>query len=245
MPWARRPLVVAILLGVLAVSGCRQASTPVSASGSGAETGQTGGTSTGSGGTATADPNVLSLVPASWAIFNPAPPVYADGGGVAFDFGYDAGAGAAGYLYNTRPPQVLSGSIAVSVTLKTTGAPVFNYRTESFNTCPGTANMRPFFQSHNDWSGEFGRWWADADAWSLAPGSATLVVPLTPDKWSSVYGKRGDLDGATQAAFADALKNVTNLGVTFGGGCFFGHGVFVDRGTGTATLILTSYRVQP
>ena len=223
------------VLGVLALAGCRQVSTPVSAS------------SVSSGGPSTSpQASGLSLAPSSWAIFNPAPRIYAESsGGLAFDFGYDAGAGSAGYLYNTSPPRVLARQVSVSFTVKATGAPVFNYKTESANTCPGTANVRPFFQAHNDWAGEFGRWWADPDAATLASGSTTLNIPVTPDRWISVYGKRGDQDAATNAAFADAIKNVTSLGVTFGGGCFFGHGVFVNRGTGTAQFVLTSYSVQP
>ena len=227
-----------LLLGGLAAVGCRQVATPVSAS----------SVSSGGSSTSPTSPQTtgLSLAPSSWAIFNPAPPIYAEsGGGLAFDFGYNAGAGSAGYLYNTSPPRVLAGRISVSFTVKTTGAPVFNFQTESVNTCPGTANVRPFLQAHNDWAGEFGRWWADPDSASLASGSTTLAIPLTADRWTSVYGKRGNQDAATTAAFADALANVTSLGVTFGGGCFFGHGVFVNRATGTAQFVLTNYAVLP
>jgi hypothetical protein len=32
------------------------------------------------------------------------------------------------------------------------------------------------------------------------------------------------------------------IGLTFGGGCFFGHGVFIDGGP--AQFILTNYAVQ-
>lgn len=231
-----------LLLVVIVAAGCRQVSTPVSAS----------SVSSGGSSTSPTPPTTpqttsgLSLAPSSWAIFNPAPRIYADdSGGLAFDFGYDAGAGAAGYLYNTNPPRTLTGRLSVSLTVKTTGAPVFNYQTESANTCPGTASVRPFFQAHNDWSGEFGRWWADPDVAPLASGSTTLVIPISADRWTSVYGKRANQDATTNAAFADAAANVTSLGVTFGGGCFYGHGVFVNRGTGTAQFVLSNYSVLP
>lgn len=76
----------------------------------------------------------------------------------------------------------------------------------------------------------------------LAAGAATLIVPLVPEQWSSVFGKGGTADAAARAGFATALQNVTRLGVTFGGGCFFGHGVFVQGGR--AQFMLANYEVR-
>ena len=64
---------------------------------------------------------------------------------------------------------------------------------------------------------------------------------LTPDRWSSVLGKFGNYDAASLAGFSAALQNVSSLGLTFGGGCFFGHGVNVSNGT--ARFILSEYSV--
>ena len=73
-------------------------------------------------------------------------------------------------------------------------------------------------------------------------GIATVTVPLTPDHWSSVFGKRGDLDSVTLAGFQDALSHLGNVGLTFGGGCFFSHGAWINGGS--ARFILTNYQVQ-
>ncbi len=83
-------------------------------------------------------------------------------------------------------------------------------------------------------------WWANPVSYTLANGLITLSVPLTGDQWSSVFGAFGS-DPAAAAAFADSLANVNGIGVTFGGGCFFGHGVNVSGGP--ATFQLLSYSV--
>jgi hypothetical protein len=76
---------------------------------------------------------------------------------------------------------------------------------------------------------EFGRWWGmPYYKLTVATGEPiTLTFPLTPDRWGSVYGKTG-----TQALsqFADAMKNIGRVGLTFGGGCYAGHGNYVTGG---------------
>ena len=39
------------------------------------------------------------------------------------------------------------------------------------------------------------------------------------------------------------LKNMGHIGVTFGGGCFFGHGVNVSGGA--ARFIMTRFELKP
>jgi hypothetical protein len=60
------------------------------------------------------------------------------------------------------------------------------------------------------------------------------------DQWSDVYGRFGN-DAPSQ--FADALKYVGHVAMTFGGGCFFGHGVNISGGP--AQFILTNYTINP
>jgi hypothetical protein len=124
-----------------------------------------------------------------------------------------------------------------------TGAAKFNYMFESGNTCANPAHARLLF-ARTGWSkgGEFYRWWANSNAYKLAPGSATLAVPLTPHQWSSVFGKLGNYDAASLDGFRSSLKDVAQVGLVFGGGCFFGHGVSVSGGS--ATFIMTDYGIQ-
>jgi hypothetical protein len=44
------------------------------------------------------------------------------------------------------------------------------------------------------------------------------------------------------AGFKQAITNLENVGFSFGGGCFYGHGVRVSGGG--ARFALTSYKVK-
>ncbi len=189
-----------------------------------------------------ASPAVLSLDADAWATISDPDnfPLANDGTALAFDFPVDAG--SMNYLYNTRPPASIGGAVSVSLQVTTTGEAVFNYMTEPFNTCQTPATVRPFIWANRNGSGDSDRWWPSTASYTLAEGSAVLSIPLTPDKWSNVAGKSGSADRTMSAAFTGATGNVSSLGLTFGGGCFFGHGVNV-RG-GTARFILRDYRIQ-
>jgi hypothetical protein len=66
---------------------------------------------------------------------------------------------------------------------------------------------------------------SDVLRFATHPGNTTLAVPLTPDQWSSVFGRFGKQNATTLNGFQDVLGNLGHVGMTFGGGCFFGHGV--------------------
>lgn len=73
------------------------------------------------------------------------------------------------------------------------------------------------------------RWWSNPTTIFLADGEFEVTVPLTPDRWSSVYGAFGDASPAALAGFQDAVsRQFVFVGMTFGGGSFFGHGVRLD-----------------
>lgn len=144
------------------------------------------------------------------------------------------------HYVTTDYTQSISGTLVMTLRVETSGpGVVFNGNLQTDNTCNTPSTVRPYFEHIKDSGGEFERWWANPTSYVLAPGSATLTVPLTPDQWSSVFGKRGDYDPASLAGFQEALQNVGQVGMTFGGGCFFGHGVNVSGGT--ARFILTGY----
>jgi hypothetical protein len=147
--------------------------------------------------------------------------------------------------YITTPVNAAIAATALTMTfrIETTGAPIFQYALNPNNTCTNPAAVRLFIQRQGDTleaDHEFYRWWSKAAA-ELTAGTVTLTVPLIPDQWLSVFGKTGDVDQVTLAAFHDALQNVGNIGMTFGGGCFAGHGVNISGGT--ARFSLTRYRL--
>jgi hypothetical protein len=74
---------------------------------------------------------------------------------------------------------------------------------------------------------EFGRWWSVPGFYLDQAGSLTLAIPLAPDAWSSVLGQTGD---QAPADFAAVLKAPQFIGLTFGAGGDYGHGIVTYGG---------------
>lgn len=182
--------------------------------------------------------SVADTSPAAWSFqFSPhAPQLVPFGSG--FQFSFPDQDGVHYLVTNQRPAVPLT--LLTTATIETTGAPVFDYHTNPNNTCDSPATFRLYFQRRGDiLSGqgqyEFYRWWnVRAGFAPLARGTHTLLGDLTnPADWISIYGKKGT---ETPEAFRDAVNDIGAMGVTFGGGCFFGHGVFVTGGSATFKL---------
>lgn len=116
----------------------------------------------------------------------------------------------------------------------------FRYDLESINTCVFPAHARAIIRQKG--GNEFARWWSNPMALELRNGVFTVTTPLDPSQWTSVLGKRGNASGKALKGFKDAISSPQSIGLTFGGGCFFGHGVYVENGS--ASFILTNYAVQ-
>src|SRR5271166_628529 len=151
------------------------------------------------------------------------------------------------YLVNKSGAINSSQSFAMTVTVAG-NAPQWNYANieNDGNTCTSPATVRFYFQETGDnWSGIGGyayyRWWS-TQAIVLQPGISSLTVPLAPANWSSVEGENGANSATATAAFNAAMANARTIGMTFGGGCFYGHGV--DLTGGSATFTLNSYTVH-
>lgn len=185
-------------------------------------------------------PHVYSVLASDWALSStnhPWPLAQIPTGGLSFVFPDHAdinnasfGPEFVGYL-NTASG-ALTGASFITMTLRvvaTSGTPVFMYDSQKINTCPRPAHARPYFEIANDAS-NFGRWWSNPVAFELAPGTITVTVPLTPDKWSDVNGLFGNSSARVTQGFVGALQKANLIGMTFGGGCFFGHGVDVKDG---------------
>ena len=139
----------------------------------------------------------------------------------------------------------VSGTVRAAFRIETTGTPFFDWRTNPNNTCDTAASVRLYLQRRGDdftAAKEFFRWWSNPVSYTLAQGAAKLVAPLNAAQWSSVLGKRGTDSAAATQGFEAAIADLGNVGMTFGGGCFFGHGVFVTGGT--ARFIATGYAVR-
>ena len=148
--------------------------------------------------------------------------------------------------YVERPWTIpLTGKTSVSLSYSIAGnAPVFDYRTSTNNTCLGAASLSLLLhQAGDNLSGQgayaFYRWFSWQEAQPLALGDHTLTVPLSVDKWVSVYRSTPE---AIAAGFASALANMGSIGLGLGGGCFAAHGVTVT--SGSARFVITGFSVQ-
>lgn len=107
------------------------------------------------------------------------------------------------------------------------------------DTCSGNNEARIYFQRSGDnWSGsgdyQFYRWWYTRPI-VLTPGTSFSLVATTADlaNWGSVLGIKAD---AAPSQFATAVANIGRIGITFGGGCSYGHGVWAASGNVAFTV---------
>lgn len=77
--------------------------------------------------------------------------------------------------------------------------------------------------------------WFSRDALTLKAGEQSMTVPLQVSSWINVNGQSSDGTG-----FQAAIYDPQAVGLTFGGGCFKGHGVNIDKGS--ARFILLSFQ---
>ena len=107
------------------------------------------------------------------------------------------------------------------------------------HACGGTtAYVRYFFETSN--AGGFNEthyWWSNPVSTAVSANETVALpsVALTGANWSDFYGYFGN-DPAYSAGFNAAVTNVTDIGLSFGGGCFFENGVGTSDGSGAFTL---------
>lgn len=173
-----------------------------------------------------------------------APTAYGDGG-LTFDFPAVDGVH---YLVKTPPAQALA-TLSARGTVLTTGTPYFDFRTNPNNQSGAPSSFRLYFQRQGDnMSGagdyQYYRWWLKAGV-ELRDGAFQTTGSLSdPGSWSSVFGASGDASPEATAGFQAAAQNIGLVGLTFGGGSFYGHGVFVDPSTGTAAFRLEAFEAR-
>jgi len=186
-------------------------------------------------------PLTLSLQPEVWQTFSdPVPyPLSNQGSGLEFDF---PSSGSVNYLFTPSPLAKLRGTLVATIRMTTAGPVLFNSLDPVTASCSIQPSVRPFFWANENGDGSYDRWWSNPRAFALTAGGTTIEVPLLAEFWSSVNGRIGNVDSSTRFQFDKALLNVTRLGLTFGGGCSFGHGIRVQGGA--AQFLLTGFAVR-
>lgn len=93
----------------------------------------------------------------------------------------------------------------------------------------------PRVMLHNSMEGEFNRWFG-IQGIEMVRGAHTIKIPFKPDQWLSVFGKKGNYNAAVTKRFREFLVKPLNVCVVFGGGSFYGHGLFMSSGSATFRL---------
>jgi len=195
-------------------------------------------------------PVVISTDAARWNItFSPGMPPRPTAGGGAWYFDFPAGPdakGAASVHYVTTPAVGRLSGVKLVVDYEIvhmTGAPVYQWKLgDPNNTCDDAgAHFSLYMQRRGDnLSGagayEFFRWFKSGGR--ITPGRATTIAMLSGADWTAVYGRGND------AQFQATLADLGNVGLTFGGGCFAGHGVNLKPGSGTSRFVLHGFAVH-
>jgi hypothetical protein len=145
-----------------------------------------------------------------------------------------------GYSDTPYTLPIAAGATFQAVVTITGNAPTFGFSTEEFNRpshgCSTPAKMRFYLETSN----YSGRWWSNTVALPLA-----VTAPADPSQWSDVNGRFGT-DPSASPTFAASLTSPGRVGLTFGGGCYFAHGVYQTNGSaaGVSTFQLLDYHIQ-
>lgn len=122
---------------------------------------------------------------------------------------------------------------SVTATFTVSGANAFTYYGEP-DGCGTPANVRLYFETSNAGGFDYTHyWWSNPASAVLANGTVTVTAAIDPALWSDWNGQVGTI---VPDQFAAAASNVTTIGLSFGGGCFFENGVGTTDGSGTFTL---------
>ena len=149
-------------------------------------------------------------------------------------------------LYNSKD-SLLLGDLSTSTMTATftesgvSAGATFTYGGEgtASNPCGSPATVRLFFESIPPGT-KFAftnYWWSNPVGVNLADLAGAMSVSVAdPSQWSDWDGHMANFSPEVTAAFHAAASNVTLVGLSFGGGCFFENGVGTSDGSGTFTL---------
>ncbi len=194
-------------------------------------------------------PGGVSLSPSAWIVrYSSGVRLSALQGLAGWFFAFPTEPGHVNYI-TTAYTAPLSGTLTFTAqVVVTSGAPVVLPAPEASNVCGTLTSVRAYVEQVYKPRGpghgiEFApatyRWWSNPIAMQLTEGTATVSTPITPDQWSDTEGQFGT---DQPAGWAEAFAHPAAVGLTFGGGCFFGHGVVVQEGS--ARFVLTGFVIQ-
>jgi hypothetical protein len=91
-------------------------------------------------------------------------------------------------------------------------------------------------------------WWAREAYAQVQQGTITLTAHLDPSKWGDSQGHSGETE-PYRTGFLSAASRVAQIGLSFGGGCFFDTGVGIynpeNPESGAALFLLEYKAIRP
>jgi hypothetical protein len=157
-----------------------------------------------------------------WVAFGRNEPAISNGA-----FTFPGPSGVAGYFY-TKPPAMIAQGQTVTLVYSIDGSTPEWGVSDPADVPPATMHLF-LWRSGDDLScnGVMAsyRFWAPSGVALKLGDGQTLTAVLDSSLWTNCYGQH-DTNG-----FAGALENAMGIGFTFGGQKFFGHGVYLSRGS--------------
>lgn len=155
--------------------------------------------------------------------------------------------GAKGSVNYMTMPWLGTSFSSVSLTAQITlGGPTqFLSVDPAANACPSPAAARLYMERPYVTKGppakrgykDYDRWWSSEAYVVLGPGTTTISTQFDPTLWTNVWGHHGETDADHLAGFLSAVGQGGRIGLTFGAGCFYGHGVNANGGPAKFTIL--------
>jgi hypothetical protein len=143
-------------------------------------------------------------------------------------------------------------TVTADLFMTSTGSPQFIYNSVG-SGCPAPANVRLYFTTvtgtydlRNANAHQTNYWWStkgiqlpDLVTW---PSGGVFMISLDPSLWSDSQGVLGSIE---PEAFAAAVRNVKQIGLSFGGGCYYDIGVGLsNKAPNSANLHLVNFTIE-
>jgi hypothetical protein len=157
-------------------------------------------------------------------------PTPAIGSGWQFDFPQQDGV-----HYLTTPFTAAVLGKTITVTSQVIGDPVYAWHDDECKGSPATAHIMVEQQGDDLIKGS-GRWWYGVPVPLTVGPPTTVVAPIVQGRWTNVYGEFDPV------GFDEAMTHPGFVGLTFGGGCFYGHGVWLQAGA--SRMIVRDFTIQ-
>jgi hypothetical protein len=131
--------------------------------------------------------------------------------------------------------------IVFTVRVVTTGVPAF-LSAEGPDECTWNPPAARIWVASRRWQStlepthDYDRWWSRVGFLALGgAGTFTFAAPLDPALWGGTWGYGAD---EHPDDFYRVLGEVNGrIGLVFGGGCSYGHGLYTSGGTATFTIL--------